>query len=176
MIERNAVLRDGHPVRLRDVEAGDAEAIQCFHRAVSPSSRVARFQGHGIRSRPDIEALVRRAISGTAVVLVALSPDGDIAGLGECAFDDANTGIIGHIGLLIADDHQGIGLGGKLWSLLAARARAAGVGSLVVTTTPGNTRMLRIVRGPGNPVVRSHTRQGVTEMRIDLSSCMSAAA
>ena len=129
---------------VRAAGPADDDAIRAFLCDLSVRSQYLRFF---TAVSPPSRGLLR--------ALTAANPKADIL-----LVTDAHGGVIGHamtvdaagertgtadVGLVVTDDWQGLGLGTVLLRLLAQRAAARGVASLVLDVLPENSRMLGII-------------------------------
>jgi ribosomal protein S18 acetylase RimI-like enzyme len=88
--------------------------------------------------------------AGRADILVVTDESGAVIGHGMAVDTDADasTGVTrraADIGLVIADEWQGQGLGSQLLTLVSERAAARGVRVLLLEVLPDNRRMLGII-------------------------------
>ncbi len=148
---RDVLLADGGSARIRPVREDDAPRIASFHRALSLETVNFRYFT-GLRvlpplilkrfSQPDPERdLVLVAEIGDALIALASAHRGDSPDGAEVAF-------------VVADAHQGRGLGTILLEALAERARARGVTHFRADTLARNRAMLRVFLDAGFEVER----------------------
>jgi acetate---CoA ligase (ADP-forming) len=151
----DVILRDGSTLRLRAPARKDADALAAFFGGLSDRSSYLRF--HGIRR---IDA---------AFVEHFLEPDWRNRGalVGELA-DAAGAGRIvavaeyvrlrdetaAEAAFVVADEHQGRGIGTRLLEQLAARAADAGIERFVAEVLPENRPMLKVFEDAGLEVSR----------------------
>ena len=143
------VLRDGRVVRVRPVGPGDVACILGFLRGLSADTVYSRF----FSLRPDLarEAL---ACMGDAEHpcrgLLAL-PVGETFAVGHAGYWPLSRGRA-ELAIAVADDHQGLGLGGLLLRRLAEIARGAGVEVFQMDVLSFNLGALRLLAGSGYPL------------------------
>lgn len=145
----DVTLRDARQVRLRPIQAGDAdEIVQAFDR-LSSDSRYARFMQHkkqldeaalrrGVRPRPGLDF---------AYVATVPAPDGiDIVGAAQ--YVDAGSQRHGscEFAVTVAEDWRGSGLAGALMARLMERARADGYQVMEGWVMADNTPMIALAR------------------------------
>jgi len=150
------LLRDGRSVRVRPVGPTDAEAIQAFVRGLSDTTRRLRFFGAIRELAPGILKRLTHSDGGRDRVLIALSDDDGaerVVALAQYAADD--DGEACDLALVIADDWQGLGLGGLLMDMLIETARDAGFARAVADVLRGNDGMLGLGRAFDFSVTRS---------------------
>jgi acetate---CoA ligase (ADP-forming) len=151
----DVILRDGSTLRLRAPARKDADALAAFFGGLSDRSSYFRF--HGIRR---IDA---------AFVEHFLEPDWRNRGalVGELA-DAAGAGRIvavaeyvrlrdetaAEAAFVVADEHQGRGIGTRLLEQLAARAADAGIERFVAEVLSDNRPMLKVFEDAGLEVSR----------------------
>jgi acetyl coenzyme A synthetase (ADP forming)-like protein len=151
----DVILRDGSTLRLRAPARKDEDALAAFFGGLSDRSSYLRF--HGIRR---IDA---------AFVEHFLEPDWRNRGalVGELA-DAAGAGRIvavaeyvrlrdetaAEAAFVVADEHQGRGIGTRLLEQLAARAADAGIERFVAEVLSDNRPMLKVFEDAGLEVSR----------------------
>ncbi|MFE9783992.1 GNAT family N-acetyltransferase [Nocardia salmonicida] len=158
---------DGGVVQVRPIVPADAEALAAFHTALSDRTRYLRYFGPYPQISPkdmyrtthvdyrDRVGLV--AVLGTAIIAVAryelLARQGPRAA--EVAF-------------VVADEHQGRGLGSVLLEHLAGAAAENEVVAFVAEVLAENEAMITVFREAGYQLQRSRDRSEVhLEFAID---------
>jgi GNAT superfamily N-acetyltransferase len=148
--EGTAAARSAGRVGYRPAAVTDCEAIRAFVAGLSPRTRLLRFF---TPASPPASAVLRAmcgaggatdvlvAAHGTRIVAHAMAADS--VGPGGCREAD--------VGLVVADDWQGRGVGSEILGRLVARAAARGVHVLAMDVLPENGRMLAMIsrRWPG---------------------------
>jgi acetyl coenzyme A synthetase (ADP forming)-like protein len=149
----DVVLRDGSTARVRVTDAGDASRVGDFLRLLSPDSRALRFCGAVSEQSLPREAERLVGAAGGAVGLVAT-----VGGAGRIIGHAMFVGLggvnseVAEVALVIADEHQGQGLGTILLGQLAQIAAGHGVRSFTADVLAHNRRMLHAFRESGFPV------------------------
>jgi acetyl coenzyme A synthetase (ADP forming)-like protein len=143
---RDVVVRDGSTVRLRHADAGDAEALVSFLRALSPRSLYYRFHG-----QPTITAAAvghdLAADGDLARTLVAESGGRVVAFASYCRDRDRATRA--EVACAVADAAQGHGIGTRLLEELAAVARREGIDTFEAFVLGDNRQMLDVLKDLG---------------------------
>jgi ribosomal protein S18 acetylase RimI-like enzyme len=130
--------------QVRPAAAGDAAAIREFVTGLSVRSQYFRFfTAVSPPSRGLLRALT--AENPRADILLVTDDCGTVIGHGMAVDGSGDRAGASDIGLVIADDWQGLGLGTVLLRQLVARAAARGVLTLLLEVLPDNTRMLGII-------------------------------
>ncbi|MEU7138681.1 GNAT family N-acetyltransferase [Nocardia sp. NPDC046473] len=145
---------DGGVVRLRPITPDDADALQEFHAALSDRTRYLRYFGPYPRISPkdlyrtthvdyhDRVGLV--LVLGTAIIAV-----GRYEGLDRVGRRSAEVAFV------VADGHQGRGLGSILLEHLAGAAAENKIETFVAEVLAENTTMVTVFRDAGYQVERS---------------------
>ena len=158
---------------LRAAGPADTDRLRDFVCRPSPQSRYFRFFAS---VAPPSTGLLRAlcGASGSADILLLTDSRGDVIGHGMAAdarssrhragshdrgsaHGASSSSIEANIGLVIADEWQGCGLGTVLLGLLVSRAAGRGVDALVLDVLPANDRMRGIIarRWPDAPAERT---------------------
>ncbi len=147
----DAILSDGGLVHLRPVVASDAPALRGLHRAASDRSLYLRFFTVG---RSAAEQYVDRLLALDSADRLALVAEqhGAVIGMADCERLPGTADA--EVAFLVADAHQGRGVGTLLLEHLAALARRTGVRRFVAETLADNATMLRVFADAGFPVDR----------------------
>ncbi|MGX1772771.1 bifunctional acetate--CoA ligase family protein/GNAT family N-acetyltransferase [Nocardia brasiliensis] len=145
---------DGGVVRLRPITPDDAERLQEFHGALSDRTRYLRYFGPYPRISPkdlyrtthvdyhDRVGLV--LVLGTAIVAV-----------GRYELLDRVGRRSAEVAFVVADEHQGRGLGSILLEHLAGAAAENKIETFVAEVLAENTTMVTVFRDAGYQVERS---------------------
>jgi acetyltransferase len=165
-----------NPVTIRPIGPGDADALERFYGELSGDDRVARFLGIApplghARSetfcttdhahREGFVAVSRRSTGAERIVgHLCIEPD-DV--------DSAE------IAVAVADAFQGQGVGRRLVQAALIWAREAGLRRLDATAFVTNSRIIRLLRSLGLPVVIDWRGGSTCEMSIDLQALDAAA-
>ncbi|MBF6065565.1 GNAT family N-acetyltransferase [Nocardia terpenica] len=146
---------DGGVVRVRPIAPADAEALQRFHAGLSDRTRYLRYFGPYPRMTPkdlyrtthvDYRDRVGLVVELGAVIIAVgryeLLPDREGPRAAEVAF-------------VVADEHQGRGLGSILLEHLAGAAAENGIETFVAEVLAENNAMVTVFRDAGYQVQRS---------------------
>ena len=161
----DVLLADGGSARVRSVRADDAPRIETFHRALSLETIHFRYFS-GLAVLPKL--IVRRFSQPDPLrecVLVAELADAliGLASYHRCGAED-----VAEVAFVVADAHQGRGLGTLLLEALAEHARAHGIASFRADTLAGNRAMLRVFHDAGFAVERE-ADGGVVHVRFPIA-------
>jgi len=149
--EADVVVSDGGVVHLRPIRAEDADALVAFHATLSDRTRYLRYFG----AYPRIPARDLHRFTHVdhrnRVALVAVL-DEEIIGVGR--YDRLrSTGTAdtadAEVAFVVADAHQGRGIGSILLEHLAAAARERGIKRFVAEVLAENSRMVRVFTDAG---------------------------
>jgi len=160
-------LDGGDRVRLRLTRPSDARPVRDFLERLSPESRRLRF----LVPMPTVrEATVRHFTfydpRERLVMAATLPVDGRerIAGLADVVL--LETGLA-EIGVVVADDQRGRGLGKLLSEAVATIALRHGATHLKAEVLDRNNRMLAIMRGLGPTVTTVEQGNSVVYTKLD---------
>jgi GNAT superfamily N-acetyltransferase len=131
-------------LEIRQASYADRGAIADFFGGLSPSSRYLRF----FTSAPSLSAKMLRILSGGGdnIDVVVATEQGTVIGHAMAVDAVGPTGVrSADIGVVVADDRQGGGVGSQLMLAVAARARARGVTTLVMDVLAENRRVLAMI-------------------------------
>ena len=159
-------LRDGRRVRLRPVEAADADALIELHHRLSFRSRYYRYFSPKPRlSRREAEYLA--AVDGRerlGAVATAEDEQGEtVVALASLVVINADRA---ELGLVVRDDYQGLGLGSGLGEALAAAAARRGIRFLTGIILTENRPMLRLAASRGGRRVSGCGAEVVYELDV----------
>lgn len=127
-------LKDGREVPYRRLRSGDEAALRRFHETLSQRSK-ALFTPHAYDD-DSLEKMVQRSEKDTDRSYVAFDDDRIVAYFFLWWFDTPFPSL----GIGIAEDHQGQGLGKLLMSILLNDAKTAGCDGVELTTVLDNAR------------------------------------
>ncbi|MFN8039878.1 MAG: GNAT family N-acetyltransferase [Acidimicrobiales bacterium] len=172
--EADVVAADGGTVRLRPIRPDDQDRHRAFVARLSPEAKYYRFfsprdtlTDKEVRHFCTVDYVDRMAF-------VALL-DGDIIAIAryDGVHDDERREA--EVAFVIADEHQGRGLGTILLEFLAEAAREHGFRRFTAQTLPDNRRMLRVFHDAGYRVVEGFD-SGVIEVAFDIEATDEARA
>jgi len=157
-------LNDGSPVTIRAVRPDDKERIVTAFLALGPRSIYARFfhpktelSEQELRQLTEIDFL-------NAVVLLATigsQPDETVIGLGRYVASGGGA----EVAFVVADDHAGRGIGGRLLDHLTQIARENRLGKFEADVLEDNAAMLAVFRDSGLPMTTTHA-DGITHVTL----------
>lgn len=143
----DVVLKDGSTAHIRPVRVEDTDAALAFFDKLSPSSMRLRFHGTRKLSREDIQAFVD--VDHTSSFGLVAESGGEVKALANYAQTSESRA---EVGLAIADDMQGLGLGSLLLEHLGEAASEAGIPLFVAEVLAGNSGMLDVIHSTRLPV------------------------
>lgn len=160
----DGLLSDGAAVHVRPIAPDDAPALREFHDGLSAETVRRRF----FTPHPH---LTEAELTRFSVVdhydreaLIAVL-NGRIIGVGR--YDRVARPDVAEVAFVVADSHQGRGLGTLLLEYLAAAARSRGIEQLVAETLYENTEMMAVFQHVGF-AEQTHTDHGVITVHLDL--------
>jgi GNAT superfamily N-acetyltransferase len=156
------VLADGGSACVRPVTPLDAPRIEAFHRALSLETVRFRYFSGLVRLPPAIVRRFTQVDFARDMVLVAEVGEHVIA---LASYHRASSADAAEVAFVVADEHQGRGLGTLLLEELAELARERGVTRFVADTLFGNRAMLRVFADAGFELERD-AEAGVVHVRF----------
>jgi GNAT superfamily N-acetyltransferase len=160
----DALLRDGAAVSIRPIRPADGPALAAFHDSLSEETSYRRFfacKPH--LSRHEVEHFTtvdyRDRMAFVAVLGAAL--------IGVARYERTPGTDEAEVALVVADAHQGRGLGSLFLEYLAAAAGERGITRLIAETLSTNRQMLAVLRASGYPEVIAH-QQGEDTVTLDI--------
>lgn len=167
------LLRDGRRVTIRAIRPGDRGLVIDALRNVGPDSLYRRFFSNRTKFTDDELKRATDVDFADVVALVAVMEQagGDrIVGGGRYLRTGASgPGQRAEVAFLIDDDHQGLGIGSRLFRHLAAIAQSAGIAQFEAEVLPANQGMLRLFSRSGYPVAKAASPEAV-HLTIDLTA------
>ncbi|HEY7046875.1 MAG TPA: GNAT family N-acetyltransferase [Jatrophihabitantaceae bacterium] len=162
--EADVVVADGGTVHLRPMRPTDADAVVKFHAGLSPRTRYLRyFSAYPRIPERDLYRFTN-VDHHDRVALVAWLGD-EIIAVGryerEPGTDEAEVAFV------VADAHQGRGIGSVLLEHLAAAARESGVVRFTALVLAENDGMIRVFREAGYQTTR-HVEYGEISLAFDI--------
>ena len=164
--EADVVAADGGTLHLRPITPDDADAVVAFHDRLSVRTRYLRyFSAHPRISEKELYGYTH-VDHHDRVAFVALLGE-NIVAVGryerEPGTDEAEVAFV------VADEHQGRGIGSVLLEHLAAAAQESGLSRFVAVVLIENQTMLRVFRDAGYEVRRSFDA-GEVHLEFDVRS------
>lgn len=145
---------DGGVVRLRPITPDDAERLQEFHSALSDRTRYLRYFGPYPRISPKDLYRTTHVDYHDRVGLV-LELGEAIVAVGRYELLERNGPRAAEVAFVVADGHQGRGLGSILLEHLAGAAAENKIETFVAEVLAENTVMVTVFRDAGYQVERS---------------------
>ena len=140
----------GATVTVRFAGEGDAEALQAYFRALSPRSRYNRLMGAASELPVgQLDAFTHWHDDGRFSVLATVDADSDERIVGEARYALDGETLRLELGLSVADDWHGQGLGLALLANLQIRAAALGAETMFGDTLRTNDAMLALAKKAG---------------------------
>jgi acyl-CoA synthetase (NDP forming)/RimJ/RimL family protein N-acetyltransferase len=162
--EADVVVADGGVVHLRPIRPSDADEIVRFHGGLSQRTRYLRYFSAYPRI-PDRD--LRRFVNvdhHDRVALVA-ELEGEIIAVGR--YERAAGTDEAEVAFVVADAHQGRGIGSVLLEHLAAAARESGLKRFTAVVLAENSGMIRVFRDAGYDITR-HVEYGEVTLQFDI--------
>jgi acetyltransferase len=140
------VLADGSRLGLRPIVADDRDALATWFGRLSPESRRRRFLGHKSKLTARELTYLTDVDHVTHAAFVAVDEtDSRIVGVARYA-TGSEDGRTADVGVAIADEWQGRGLGTRLTAQLVRAARANGMACLTAMTLWENAAARALLR------------------------------
>ncbi|HET6665622.1 MAG TPA: GNAT family N-acetyltransferase, partial [Acidimicrobiales bacterium] len=144
--DSDVVLVDGGTVHVRPIRPDDGSALVAFHERLSPDTVYSRFFSPKPRlSAAEVEHFTH-VDHDARVAFVAELGDRII---GVARYDRTAREREAEVAFVVADEHQGRGIGTVLLEHLASAAREQGITRFVAETLPHNRRMLEVFQAAG---------------------------
>lgn len=146
---------DGGVVRLGPITPEDAPALERFHSRLSDRTRYLRYFGPYPRMTPkDLWRTTHVDYHDRVGLVIELGED--IIGVGRYEYLAERTGPrAAEVAFVVADEHQGRGLGSILLEHLAGAAAEHDIESFVAEVLAENNGMVQVFRDAGYQVQRS---------------------
>ncbi|GAA5055525.1 bifunctional acetate--CoA ligase family protein/GNAT family N-acetyltransferase [Nocardia callitridis] len=145
---------DGGVVRLRPIAPADADRLQEFHAGLSDRSRYLRYFGPYPKISPkDLYRTTHVDYRDRVGLLLELG--GAIVAVGRYELLDRTDRRAAEVAFVVADGHQGRGLGSVLLEHLAGAAAENRIETFVAEVLAENTVMVTVFRDAGYQVERS---------------------
>ncbi|MEZ5169185.1 MAG: GNAT family N-acetyltransferase [Acidimicrobiia bacterium] len=164
--ESDVVLSDGRTAHLRPIRPSDADGLYSLWEHLSSQSIYLRFFAPVPRpSRRQLQMLATVDYVDRMALVAQLGSEI----LGVARYDRRVNVTDAEVAFVVADEHQGRGIGTALLEQLAAVGRANGIHRFVAETLPENHRMLAVFRAAGWSV-DSEFGDGVIEVSFPIES------
>jgi acetyltransferase len=157
---------DGREVTVRELVAGDEQALVAAIETADPVDLRRRFMG----SPPPVSMLTERLRTADGIHnfgLGAFADNGVLVGVAQ--FDRVDDRPSAEIAVAVATGWQGLGLGTSLIALLAAEARVRGVHHFTATFDADNRPLRRLLEGVA-PLVTTTYEAGEGAVDLDLDA------
>src|SRR5579875_2510900 len=162
--EADVVAADGGIVHLRPVRPSDADALVRFHAGLSQRTRYLRYFSAYPRIPPrDLHRFANVDYHDRVALVAELG--GEIIAVGRYERDDATDQA--EVAFVVADAHQGRGIGSVLLEHLAAAARERGLKRFTAVVLAENSGMIRVFRDAGYEITR-HVEYGEVTLQFDI--------
>jgi acyl-CoA synthetase (NDP forming)/RimJ/RimL family protein N-acetyltransferase len=170
--EADVVAADGGTVHLRPIRPSDAEALVAFHAGLSQRTRYLRyFSAYPRIPERDLHRFTHVDHHDRVALVAELG--GEIIAVGRyerhAGTDQAEVAFV------VADRHQGRGIGSVLLEHLAAAAREIGVRRFEAVVLAENVGMIRVFLDAGYETTR-HVEYGEVTLEFDVDETALTAA
>ena len=164
---RKLALADGTYVLVREIQPGDAPALQRLVDRLSNQTIHLRFFGP-MKKLSDKQARYFAEVDGQdRYALVALDPENEEEIVAVVRYDREGGTDRAEYAALVEDRLQGRGLGIALTRALIGAARERGIRDFEALVLPENRGMLHLLRSLGLPE-STHREDGVKRVSVDL--------
>lgn len=155
----DAVLNDGRATRIRSIRPDDKQRLSEAFRRLTRESVYSRFLGSKLKlSEKDLVYLTEIDFIHHVALVATLKQNQDeyITGVGRYV-EVASPGPsrAADVAFIVADDHQGLGLGTLLLHHLIQIARACGISEFTADVLAENSAMLKVFERCGFPLERT---------------------
>jgi GNAT superfamily N-acetyltransferase len=164
--EADVVVADGGTVHLRPIRPSDADAIVTFHAGLSTRTRYLRYFSAYPRIPERDLFRFTHVDHHDRVALVALLGDKIIA-VGR--YERAEGTDEAEVAFVVADEHQGRGIGSVLLEHLAAAGRESGIKRFNAVVLAENGAMVRVFRDAGYETKR-HVEYGEVSLEFSIDA------
>jgi acyl-CoA synthetase (NDP forming)/L-amino acid N-acyltransferase YncA len=160
----------GIAVELRPYAPEDAPAVlQLLESASDRSSYYRFFSTSQLAAADYVRRLGDPTLTTSAVVVVDRDRIVAVGSLHPGAEEAVRAALEAELGVLVADDRQGDGLGTLIVEDLLARALLSGVSQVVAVVMPTNSAMLDVFKNSGF-AVSQHFSNGEVQVTLDVAS------
>jgi acyl-CoA synthetase (NDP forming)/RimJ/RimL family protein N-acetyltransferase len=164
--EADVVASDGGTVHLRPILAEDADKIVAFHGGLSARTRYLRY----FSAFPRIPEKTLHRITHVDYrdrVAFVVELGNEIVAMGS--YERIGGNDEAEVAFVVADDHQGRGIGSVLLEHLAAAAQESGIKRFVAIVLAENHSMISVFRDAGYEVAR-HLDEGEVTLTFDVAA------
>jgi acyl-CoA synthetase (NDP forming)/GNAT superfamily N-acetyltransferase len=149
--EADVVVADGGTVHLRPIRPSDAEALVRFHGGLSRRTRYLRyFSAYPRIPDRDLQRFTNVDHHHRVALIAELA--GEIIAVGR--YEGTAESDEAEVAFVVADEHQGRGIGSVLLEHLAAAARESGVKRFQAIVLAENDAMINVFREAGYETTR----------------------
>ncbi|MEK6256438.1 MAG: GNAT family N-acetyltransferase [Chloroflexota bacterium] len=168
-LEKNEVgLQDGSIVTIRKIRADDVDRLIDFSTRLSSETKYSRYLSYR-RAFSESEATqLCTTQAGIRMALVA-----EVEGWGETnivglAEYEKMAADMAEVGIVVADQSQGLGLGTHMLNELVKYAKREGLNVFAASVHPDNTRILNFIQKSELPL-KKHLSYGAWEFQVKLA-------
>jgi acyl-CoA synthetase (NDP forming)/RimJ/RimL family protein N-acetyltransferase len=162
--EADVVAADGGTVHLRPIQPDDADALVAFHGGLSQRTRYLRyFSAYPRIPERDLYRFTHVDHHDRVAFVAELA--GEIIAVGRYERHPGTDQA--EVAFVVADEHQGRGIGSVLLEHLAAAAREVGIRRFEAVVLAENVGMIRVFRDAGYETTR-HVEFGEVTLEFDV--------
>ncbi|MBB5872356.1 acyl-CoA synthetase (NDP forming)/GNAT superfamily N-acetyltransferase [Allocatelliglobosispora scoriae] len=164
--DADVLLADGSTVHMRQIEPSDADAIVAMHGRFSDRTRYLRyFSPYPRIPQRDLDRFVTVDHADREALIIEVGDEIIAVGRYERLGPDSEEA---EVAFVVADAHQGRGIGSVLLEHLAAAAGPAGIKRFVAEVLPVNGTMVRVFSDAGYQVTREYA-DGVVHLTFPIA-------
>ncbi|MGH8862897.1 MAG: GNAT family N-acetyltransferase, partial [Jatrophihabitantaceae bacterium] len=170
--EADVVAADGGTVHLRTIRPSDGDALIAFHGGLSARTRYLRYFSAYPRI-PERDLVHFTHVDHDSRVAFVAILGTQIIAVGR--YEQASGTDEAEVAFVVADEHQGRGIGSVLLEHLAAAARERGIKKFTAVVLAENAGMVRVFRDAGYETRRQLEHGEITlEFSVDATSVTEA--
>jgi len=162
--DADVVVADGGTVHLRPIRPSDADALVAFHGGLSQRTRYLRYFSAYPRI-PERDLYRFTHVDHADRVAFVAELGGEIIAVGR--YERHQGTDEAEVAFVVADAHQGRGIGSVLLEHLAAAAREIGIRRFIAVVLAENVGMIRVFRDAGYEITR-HVEYGEVNLEFDV--------